>query len=434
MRIGISTIYCLFFFFWGLAQEEGSAPSRYTKRVLETAEVDFLSSYYGQQGDHAAVTGGLGTEELTDVTGSIVVSIPLNDDDVLTIDAGVSAYTSASSSNVNPFDGQGADAFVASSGASANDVYTHFNAVYAHSSQDRNTVWTAHISGAKEYDYASMGFGGVFVRRFNEKNTELSLTARVFLDRWDAIYPIELRPFGTGGVGSFRASEITGNPNYDPDFTAFRNTKRNSYTLGMGLSQILHKKVLSSLSLDLVQQQGLLSTPFQRVYFADVADAFVDGFHLADDVERLPDRRFKVAAGGRLHWFVNEWATLRTFYRFYWDNWGLTAHTAQLEMPIKIGGRFTLYPSYRFYAQTAADYFAGYDQHLSTAAFHTSDFDLSRYLAHQWGMGVGYTDIFTGGRLWKFGLKNIDLKFYKYDRDIAFSSYIVTTGFTFLLD
>jgi len=77
----------------------------YKKRVLENTEVDFLSSYYSQDGANAAVSGGFGSEELTDATGTVVVSIPLNDDDILTIDAGISAYTSASSSNIDPFDG-----------------------------------------------------------------------------------------------------------------------------------------------------------------------------------------------------------------------------------------------------------------------------------------------------------------------------------------
>ena len=96
----------------------------YKKRVLESVEIDLLASYYSQDGDNAAVTGGIGTEELTDLASSIVISIPLNDDAILKIDANVSAYTSASSSNVSPFDsGQPADPFVADSGASANDLW-----------------------------------------------------------------------------------------------------------------------------------------------------------------------------------------------------------------------------------------------------------------------------------------------------------------------
>ncbi|QCX01679.1 DUF3570 domain-containing protein [Aggregatimonas sangjinii] len=414
-------------------QQTPDTTNDYKKRVLETTEIDFLSSYYAQDGDNAAVTGGIGTEELTDITGTIVVSVPLTDDDVLTIDAGVSAYTSASSSNVNPFDGSGpADSFVASSGASQADTWVNLKGAYSHSSDNRNDMWSANASVSSEYDYFSLGFGGSYTKLFNEKNTELSLYANIFLDRWKAIYPSELRPFGTGGIGSFRASEIMGNTDYNPNFTEFDNENRNSYAIGLGFSQILHRKIQGSLALDVVQQQGLLSTPFQRVYFSDIEDAFVENFQLADDVERLPDSRFKVALGGRLNWYLNERVSARTFYRYYFDDWGIKSHTASIELPVKLSDTFTIYPSYRFYQQTAADYFYAYETALSTEEFYTSDYDLSEYAANQFGLGASYTDIFTKMHLWKFGLKSIDLKFYRYDRNTRFNSSILTAGFKFV--
>ncbi len=419
----------------GFAQQSQDATNGYKKRVLETTEVDFLSSYYSQDGDNAAVSGGIGTEDLTDFTATFVVAIPLNDDDVLTIDAGVSAYTSASSSNIDPFDGSGpADPFVASSGDSAKDTWTNVTGTYSHSSDERNDIWSAKVSVSSEYDYFSLGFGGGYTKLFNEKNTELSINANVYIDSWNAIYPIELRPFGTNGIGSFRPSEITGNTNYNPNFTEFDSEGRNSYSLGLGFSQILHKNLQGSLALDFVQQQGLLSTPFQRVYFNDIADSFIENFQLGDDVERLPDSRFKVAIGGRLNWYLNETLTVRTFYRYYFDDWGINSHTASIELPIKITDKFTLYPSYRFYNQTVADYFNPYEGALSTDEFYTSDYDLSEYSANQLGFGVSYTDIFAKTHIWKFGLKSIDLKFYQYDRDTTFSSSIITAGFKFVMD
>ena len=422
--------------FLTFSQEQNETSQSYKKRVLETIEVDILSSYYSQDGENAAVSGGLGTEELTDATGTIIVSIPLNEDDVLTIDAGVSAYTSASSSNVGPFDGNSAaDPFVASSGASSADTWANFTTSYSHTSNDRNQIWSALASVSAEYDYFSIGFGGSFTKLFNERNTELSIKGSVYLDSWTAIYPTELRSFAPTGNGLangfFLDNTITGNVDYSPIFTPFENENRNSYNLGFGFSQILHKNVQSFLSLDLVQQQGLLSTPFQRVYFADVADSFIENFQLADAVEQLPDSRFKIALGGRLHWYLSDRFVLRTFYRYYSDNWGLNSHTANIELPIKLTDKFTVYPSFRYYQQTAANYFRPYETALSTEEFYTSDFDLSKYVANQFGMGVSYTDIFTKARVWKFGLKRIDLKFYKYDRDTAFTSSIITAGFKF---
>ena len=416
------------------SQERQDSVKTYKKRVLETSEIDFLTSYYSQDGDNAAVSGGIGTEELTDVTGTFVVSIPLNDDDVLTIDAGVSAYTSASSSNVNPFDGrQLGDPFVASSGASGADTWANFTGSYSHSSDDRNDIWSAKISVSSEYDYFSLGFGGGYTKLFNEKNTELSINATIYLDSWSLIYPSELRGINDEDF-NITDFNITGNPNYAPVFVPINDKGRNSYSLGLGFSQILHKNLQGSLVLDLVRQEGLLSTPFQRVYFSDVADSFIDNFHLADDIERLPDSRFKVAIGGRLNWYINEIVTVRTFYRYYFDDWEIKSHTASIEVPVKLSDKFTLYPSYRYYNQTAADYFAPYEGHLSTAEFYSSDYDLSKYTANQFGFGVSYTDIFTKLHVWKMGLKSIDLKFYQYDRDTTFSSSIITAGFKFVLD
>lgn len=410
----------------------------YKKRVLETTEIDFLSSYYTQDGDNAAVSGGTGTEELTDVTATFVVSIPLNEDDILTIDAGVSAYTSASSSNINPFDNGTASPFQASSGASSGDVWSNLTASYSHSSDDRNDIWSAKLSVSTEYDYFSLGFGGSYTKLFNEKNTEFSISANVFLDTWNAIYPIELRPFGENGNGInnslFTQNTIIGNQNYSPLFTEFKDESRNSYSVGFGLSQILHKNVQGSLSVDLVKQDGLLSTPFQRVYFSDIADSFIEDFQLADAIEQLPDSRFKVAIGGRLNWYLSESFTVRTFYRYYFDDWGINSHTASIEIPFKISDKFTLYPSYRFYNQTAADYFYPYETALSSYEFYTSDFDLSKYSSNQFGFGISYTDIFTKAHIWKFGLKSVDLKYYKYDRNTTFSSSIITAGLKFIMD
>lgn len=408
------------------AQEDTS----YKKRVLETAEIDLLFSYYGQDGRNAAVTGGEGTEELTDATSTLVVRIPLGKDDILTVDAGVSAYTSASSSNVNPFDGdinRNASPFSASTGASRQDVLTYFNPTYSHSSDDRNSIVTAKAYVSSEYDYFSVGFGGGYTRLFNEKNTELSINGQVFFDTWNPQYPVELR-------NGFFDSRITGEGNYTPNFDPFNNESRNSYSISLGLSQILSKKVQGSIFMDVVSQSGLLSTPFQRVYFGDRSNFFIEEFQLADDIERLPETRLKIPIGGRLNYYIDDRFVLRTYYRFYNDDWGITSHTANIEIPIKLNDRFTLYPSYRYYTQTGADYFYAKDAALSTFDFYTSDYDLSPYNAHQYGMGIRYKDIFTSAKIFTFGLKTLDLRLNRYDRSDGLNAFIVSAGTTFVAD
>lgn len=398
----------------------------YKRRVLEASEVDLLFSYYNQDGENAAVTGGEGTEELTDATSSIVLRMPMNEDDILTVDVGLSAYTSASSSNVNPLDGGlNVTPFDASSGESRKDVLAYINPTYSHSSDDRNSIWSANAYFSSEYDYFSIGFGGSYTKLFNEKNTEITLSGKVFLDKWNAIYPIELRD-------GFFDDRISGNGTYTPIFSEFESENRNSYSLSLSFSQILSQKLQGALFMDVVSQNGLLSTPFQRVYFSDFEDFYIDDFQLADNVEQLPDSRFKIPVGGRLNYYLNDLVVLRSYYRFYWDDWGISSHTASLEAPFKLTEKFTIYPSYRYYTQTAADYFYPKERALSTYDFYTSDYDLSNYDAHQYGAGLQYKDIFTSARVLNFGLKTINLRFSQYDRSDGLNAFIVTLGTTFV--
>lgn len=456
----------------------------YKKRVLENVEIDFLTSYYTQDGDNAAVTGGIGTEKITDFTPTFVISIPLNDDDVLTIDAGISAYTSASSSNLDPFDKSGASSgddddgggvsnptevkgspWVASSGASKSDAWKNFNANYSHSSDDRNTIITANVGVANEYDYTSLGFGAGYTRLFNEKNTEISVSGKVYLDSWSPKYPTEIDSYLEAGQrlnrGFFAGLPIynqSGNISPTIGVNSWRplnttlvdNTSRNTYSLSMSFSQILSKNAQFSLFLDLVKQEGWLANPMQRVYFGDRANYYVgtassipnytsstntDVFQLADDIERLPASKFKLPIGARLNYFISARFVLRTYYRYYSDDWGVNAHTANVELPIKISDKFTLLPSYRYHTQTAADYFAPYEQNVSTQEYYTSDYDLSAFSANQYGFGIRYTDIFTKLRMGKkMGLKSVNLKYGLYDRSTGLSSSIISVGLKFVID
>lgn len=441
--IALASVYSLI----GFAQEKPKDTTvTFKKRVLESTEVDFLLSYYKQDGIHSAVSGGSGTENLTDIASNIVVAIPMNADDVLTIDTGVSSYTSASSSNINPFDTTNPTPWSSSSGASESDQLVSLVGNYSHSSDSRNFIWNADVSFSNEYDYTSVGFGGGIAKLFNKKNTELSLKGNVYLDQWRPIYPYELgnnlgrTVYDENGIATLGYS--------NSGFNEFSATNRNSYSLSFGFSQILSKKLQFSVFLDVLSQEGLLSTPYHRIYFADKPNYYVGQpqfianynseqnsgvFQLADAIEKLPSTRFKIPFGARVNYYINETFKLRTYYRYYSDDWGITSHTASVELPIKINEKFTVFPMYRYYTQTESKYFAPYEQHLSTEQYYTSDYDLSSFNSNQYGLGVSYTDIFTKARIWKFGLKNIDFRYNNYQRSDTLNANIVTVGFKFVM-
>ena len=87
---------------------------------------------------------------------------------------------------------------------------------------------------------------------------------------------------------------------------------------------------------------------------------------------------------------------------------------------------------YRYYTQQQSKYFAPYEQHVSTEEYYTSDYDLSTFNANQIGFGLNYTDIFTNAKVWKFGLKNIDVRYNYYKRSDGLDANIVSFGVKFV--
>jgi hypothetical protein len=469
----------------------------YKKRVLESTEIDLLMSLYNQDGSHSPVNGGIGTEKLVDGTPTIVLSIPLNANDVLTIDAGISAYTSASSSNINPFwsapsyyknagltnitsasRGGGnvvtlptgpttpttyntiGTPWLASTGASHSDVLKAIHTDYSHSSDSRNLIWGSNLSYSKEFDYTSYGFGGNITRLFNDKNTEIGFKGTAFLDKWKPIYPTELREYKDYGVnfqssGYFKGVKVynqsgIASTSYLPSgFKEWDQTGRNSYTLSFFLSQILTPKFQAALFFDLVIQEGMLSTPYQRMYFADKPNYYIGAisdipnytsptnhrvYQLADAIEVLPNSRYKLPIGARMSYYLNEWFVLKGFYRYYIDNWGLKAHTFNVDLPVRFSQSFSLTPSYRFYLQNQIDYFAPFETHLSTEQYYTSDYDLSKFNSQQYSLALNYTDIFSKFRIFSLGFKNANLKFSHYYRSDGLTANIFSFGIKFVVN
>src|SRR6478752_3604610 len=80
--------------------------STYENRKLKLNEIDFVSSYYVQNGDNSAVTGGVGSEHLTDFSNILSIDYQKTDQKNRVhhygFDMGIDHYTSASSDKIDP--------------------------------------------------------------------------------------------------------------------------------------------------------------------------------------------------------------------------------------------------------------------------------------------------------------------------------------------
>lgn len=396
-RVISAAMLALMFSFQAKAQNDSIA-TNYKKQKLKIEEINFISSYYTQDGDNSAVTGGVGTEKLTDIATNLEVILSKKDkkNNIHSFDLnlGVDSYTSASSDKIDPS---------SVSSASYQDVRVYPSADYNYTNVEKNYGLHAGVSFSAEYDYTSIGANIGFTKTSKDKNREFSVKGMAFFDTWKVILPIELR----------------NNPS-DNEADHLDTKPRTSYNLGLTLSQVINKKFQIALLADLGYQEGLLATKFNRVYFDDVSV----------NSEKLPSTRIKIPVGLRANYFLNDRIILRTFYRYYYDNWGINSHTISLEPSIKLTAFSSLSLPYRFYAQSEAKYFKPIYQHQAIDEFYTSDYDLSKFSSNMIGLGYHLTDSDKG----IFNIKRIhslELRYGYYTRNNGLDSHIITLALQF---
>ena len=332
--------------------------STYRKRRLATTDVQIVMSFYTQDNNHSAVTGGIGTENLQVYATQFSVDHQPDSANIFHFDGGVDVISSASTDNID---------FIKSS-ASKVDLRTHANLGYSRRLNKNGSSAGINSGISIESDYTSLGVGLSYQHVNLSQSREISLVVQTYFDdlRWGRlhngepiklIYPAELR-----------------NKEW------FDHYKRTSYNIEFGLYQVVNQRMALGIYPGIAYQSGLLSTPFHRVYFNDDTKR----------VENLPESRLKFPVGVQLNTFLGGRWILRTYYRFYRDDFGIVANTFNAEASLKISPIFTLSTVFRWYTQTAADYFHPYKAHDISQAFYTSDYDLSAFQSFKPGIGFRY--------------------------------------------
>src|ERR1700761_7271091 len=92
---------------WGLLLSSAYSYSQkknysvYKKQKLSQTDIEVLFSYYAQDGDHSAVTGGTGTENLQVYAPEFNITHKPDTLNVYKVNAGVDVVTSASHDNID---------------------------------------------------------------------------------------------------------------------------------------------------------------------------------------------------------------------------------------------------------------------------------------------------------------------------------------------
>ena len=78
-KINLVILLVLFKILSLYSQSLESSSSKFKLKKLKFEEATFISSYYNQNGNHSAVTGGTGTEKLNDSSNSFDLYFSHND-------------------------------------------------------------------------------------------------------------------------------------------------------------------------------------------------------------------------------------------------------------------------------------------------------------------------------------------------------------------
>ncbi|SIP94671.1 Protein of unknown function [Chryseobacterium sp. RU33C] len=389
------SVWILFGFMTSKAQENTNTA---LSKKLSFDEANLVSSYYHQDGNNSAVTGGVGSEKLSDFSNTIDVTMVKYDNkqrkNKFNLSVGVDHYTSASSDMID---------LKANSSASHADTRIYPSFQWSRENESKGSTIFGGLSFSTEFDYQSYGANIGFAQKTANRMGEFTAKFQTYLDQVKLVTPIELRTGNSTG----REHENYG------------TSGRNTFALSLAYSQIINQNFQVEFLTDAVQQTGFLSLPFHRVYFTD------GSVHQ----ETLPDKRFKLPLGVRANYFLGDRFILRTYYRYYTDSWGIRSNTFNIETPVKISPFVSVSPFYRYYSQKGTKYFAPYEQHTAFDDYYTSNYDLSTFKSNFYGAGIRFNP--KNGLFGIERLNMLEIRYGHYTKSVGMSSDIISLNLRF---
>jgi len=155
---------------------------------------------------------------------------------------------------------------------------------------------------------------------------------------------------------------------------------------GITLSQILTRKLIVSAAYEGVVDEGYLNNPYRQVRYLD-PDA---GRGYSWELEVYPNTRNSSAIALRALYHLPYRAALRTEYRWFSDSWGIDAWNGELGYIHPLGRGFTVELKYRYYDQSAADFYSDLFPRANAQNFRARNKELSTFSSHTLGTGVSY--------------------------------------------
>jgi len=224
------------------------------------------------------------------------------------------------------------------------------------------------LSEEPDYHSAFASLGGRI--DLNQKNTTLDLGLSYTHSRISA----KLDPEASNYYDySAYARQIDTRYAYDGSPLRTLQDTRQDGSTRLAISQVLSKTALVEAGLGYTHSSGYLENPYKAVdmVFIDPRQEPLDlgqpGLppvlipEVRAALEQRPNTRNQWVFNTRyIHYVPPLNAALHLGYRFYNDDWGIDAHTFDADWRQPLGDGWTVTPRFRYYSQSAADFYRPY--------------------------------------------------------------------------
>ena len=170
------------------------------------------------------------------------------------------------------------------------------------------------------------------------------------------------------------------NPETNPD-GADLNYPKNTNGFSLGWTWVFGSRDVADLSLSLMNLSGYLTDPYKVVPIGPPDSTQT----LA---ENRPTTRSRRAAVIRYsHYFLWD-ASVNVLYRYYNDDWSISAHTLDLTYNHRLSPDWIVSPEIRFYTQTGASFFA--NRFAAPQTYMSADYRLSPFTSFLGGLTLSH--------------------------------------------
>jgi hypothetical protein len=168
------------------------------------------------------------------------------------------------------------------------------------------------------------------------------------------------------------------------DGTFSESIDRRNYRLG--LSQIVTPQLMLGFNYEVVTDEGYLNNPYRSVRYLDSSSA--NGYSYQPEV--YPGTRTSNAIALNARYYLKYRAAVHGEYRYYTDTWGIDANMVEVGYTQPWRKQWIFEFDYRWYDQSAADFYSDLFPRADAQNFLARDKELSTFTSHMLSLGATY--------------------------------------------